>query len=311
MRSPGGNSHLTHHWDKLFSRDSLMDLIKPLINEPALILEQSPNQRFVLIADLHLGIEYTLIDKGVEIPSQVQTQRLVEKLERIIERVKPTGIIILGDIKHNVPMISHMDWYIVPPFFEKFTDFPIHVILGNHESETQIEGLTTRNVVFHPAHGWLMESVGSDKTTKIALFHGHTWPGKELFNADVLVMAHNHPVIAFKDELNVRTYEPAWIRARWNREKLARAYLKYRKIKKAKDPLAILKAKYEIIINENPEIIIMPAFNDLLGGIPFNAEETKFIGPLLKSDSVNIDDAEVLLLDGTILGKIKDIRVKG
>ena len=124
-----------------------MELIKHLINEPALILEQSVTQRFVVIADLHLGIENTLIDKGVEIPSQVQTQRLVKKLEKIIKRVKPTGIIILGDIKHNIPMISHMEWYIVPPFFETFTNLPIHVILGNHESETQIEGLTTRNVV--------------------------------------------------------------------------------------------------------------------------------------------------------------------
>ena len=54
----------------------------------------------------------------------------------------------------------------------------------------------------------------------------------------------------------------------------------------------------------------MPAFNDLLGGIPFNTKDSKFIGPLLKSNSLELDEAEVLLLDGTILGKIKEIRQK-
>ncbi len=287
-----------------------MDLIRPVINEPALILEQSANKRYVVIADLHLGIEYTLADKGIEIPSQIQTQRLVKKLERIIKITKPTDLIILGDIKHNIPIISHMEWYIVPPFFEKFSDLPVHIILGNHESEIQIEGLTTRNAILHPAQGWLMELNGPDKTIKVGLFHGHTWPMKDLFDANVLVMAHNHPIIEFKDELNVRTFEPAWIRARWNRMKVAEALLKYHNIKKKKDPLAILQEKFQTIINEHAEIIIMPAFNDLLGGLSFNSEDTKFIGPLLKSKSLNIDDAEVILLDGTILGKIKEIRLK-
>ena len=110
-----------------------MDSIKPIINEPALLIDQSPHNRLIVIADLHLGIEFTLIDKGVEIPSQIQTQRLIKKLKKIIQRVKPTGLIILGDVKHNVPMISHMDWYVVPPFFEEFRDLPLHVILGNHD----------------------------------------------------------------------------------------------------------------------------------------------------------------------------------
>ena len=287
-----------------------MDIIRPVTNEPALIIEQSATKRLIVIADLHLGIEFTLIEKGIQIPSQTQTERLINRLMRIIKQVKPSGLIILGDIKHSIPMISNIEWYIVPTFFEKFTDLPIHIILGNHESSTQIEGLTTRNIKIHPAQGCLIELNKNDKIMKVALFHGHTWPNPELFDADFLIMAHNHPVIEFKDELNVRTFEPTWIRARWNKLKIARAYLKYRNIKKPKNPLEILQEKYHMLIRENPEIIIMPAFNDLLGGIPFNSKKSKFIGPLMKSNSLNINDAEAILLDGTILGKIKEIYVE-
>ena len=285
----------------------LIEIVKPLINEPALIINQSPTKRLLVIADLHLGIENTLIEKGVQIPSHIQTERLIKKLIGIVEHTKPTSLIILGDLKHSVPTISQMEWMIIPSFFEKLKDIPIHIILGNHESEFQIEGLTTRNIRIHSDQGCMVEVRENHELCKIALFHGHTWPGKELFSADILIMAHNHPIIEFRDELNTRSFEPVWIRAHWDKLKLAKAYLKYLNIKNMKNPLKILQEKYQITINDNTEIIIMPAFNDLLGGIPFNSENSKFIGPLLKSNSIKLDEAEATLLDGIILEKLKEI----
>ena len=285
-----------------------MENIIPIINEPALLLQETPNKKYLLIADLHLGIEHTLLEKGVQIPVISQTQRLINKLMNLIKMVEPTSIIILGDVKHSVPIVSPIEWQIVPIFFGKFRDYPIHIILGNHDSKAQIEGLTTRNITTHPAQGWLLELRKDETPITIGLLHGHTWPDKALFNADVLIMAHNHPVIEFRDKLNVRSFEPTWIRTHWDRIKLARAYLKYLNAKKTKSPLKLLQEKYQTVIAPNPDIIIMPAFNDLLGGIPFNRENPSFIGPLLNSNSLIIDEAESILLDGTFLGKIKDIR---
>ncbi|MHA1648778.1 MAG: metallophosphoesterase [Candidatus Helarchaeota archaeon] len=287
-----------------------MNIIKPLINEPALIIKLSPTKKIVVIADLHLGIEHTLIEGGAQIPSQTQTQRLIDRLLKIVDQVQPTHLIILGDIKHSVPKISPMEWHIVPYFFKSLKHIPIHIILGNHDSEAQIEGLTTRNTIIHPASGCLLTLIKDDTSIKIGLFHGHTWPRKDLLNADILIMAHNHPVIEFQDDFNVKIHEPAWIRLHWDQRKLASAYLNYLHIKKAKDPLTFLKEKYKIQIASNPEIIIIPAFNDLLGGIPFNVPDSQFLGPLFKSKSLNLDDAEAILLDGTPLGKIKEIRLK-
>ena len=130
-----------------------MNIIRPITNEPALVIEQTPTKKMLVIADLHLGIELTFLEKGVQIPSSIQTNRLSDRLLRILNRVKPSGLIILGDVKHNIPAISNLEWDIVPSFFEKIGNLPIHIITGNHESMDQIEGLTTRNITIHAAEG--------------------------------------------------------------------------------------------------------------------------------------------------------------
>jgi hypothetical protein len=59
----------------------------------------------------------------------------------------------------------------------------------------------------------------------------------------------------------------------------------------------------------------MPSFNDFLGGRPINEKNlgkdqksSAFIGPILRSKSVNIDDSEVYMLDGTFLGTVNQLR---
>jgi hypothetical protein len=57
----------------------------------------------------------------------------------------------------------------------------------------------------------------------------------------------------------------------------------------------------------------MPSFNDFLGGRPINRKSkgnlTKYqtLGPLLRSKSIKIEDAELFLLDGTFLGTVKQL----
>jgi metallophosphoesterase superfamily enzyme len=59
----------------------------------------------------------------------------------------------------------------------------------------------------------------------------------------------------------------------------------------------------------DPEVFIMPAFNELCGGVPFN-ESTKedLLGPIFLSGGIELENAEVYLLDGTRLGLIRNIR---
>ena len=70
-----------------------------------------------------------------------------------------------------------------------------------------------------------------------------------------------------------------------------------------------IRDRYKIKKTGKLEIIIMPAFNNLLGGTPINVKITKdeLLGPLLKNDFINMKMAEIYLLDGTYLGKLKNI----
>jgi metallophosphoesterase superfamily enzyme len=95
-------------------------------------------------------------------------------------------------------------------------------------------------------------------------------------------MGHTHPTIMFTDRLGFKIFEPCWIKSNFDKNKL--------------------KEKYPN--SNNPEILVMPAFNPLCGGIAVNKEGVT--GPLGKI--INIENAQIFLVDGTFLGKIKDIK---
>ena len=59
----------------------------------------------------------------------------------------------------------------------------------------------------------------------------------------------------------------------------------------------------------------MPSFNDFLGGRPINKTRPRkeigseaLIGPVLRSEAVDVDEAELYLLDGTFLGTLNQLR---
>ncbi|MCK4424819.1 hypothetical protein KAU93_03960, partial [Candidatus Bathyarchaeota archaeon] len=63
------------------------------------------------------------------------------------------------------------------------------------------------------------------------------------------------------------------------------------------------------------QLFIMPSFNDFLGGRPLNrkrlmetAKTERIIGPILRSEAVDMENAEAYLLDGTFLGTLSQLR---
>ena len=57
------------------------------------------------------------------------------------------------------------------------------------------------------------------------------------------------------------------------------------------------------------ETIIFPSFNPIISGVPLNIERRgRYIGPLLSSGAFDVRKAEAYMLDGTELGKIKQIK---
>lgn len=259
--------------------------LKPLLDEAALVVEHE--HKTLVIADLHLGIEAEFRQKGINISSQ--TEKLLERALTCVKVAEPDVIILLGDVKHAVPRISYADRKEVPFFLAELAAYaPIYVAKGNHDGYlTKLlpdlsESTRRHEIVIKGTHGFLFDHVG--------YVHGHSWPSPELFAAPYILIGHNHPRIRLvSSNTPYRSMKPVWIRAHFDYD-------------------AVKKHYKEVTMSDRnaPRVIIMPAFNELCGGVAFNAPKKELLGPIA-SKLLRRESMEVYLLDGTYIGKVDDL----
>lgn len=274
-------------------------MIRLLTPWPAMLLEDG--ERILVASDFHLGLEYELAKMGINIP--YQTERILGELLSLIRENNPERLLLIGDIKHGVPITSFQERREIHRFFSALLDEveAIDVIRGNHDGNLQ--QLVPEGVVIHPSRGLIL---GEDY--RVAAFHGHAWPSPRLMGADLMVMGHNHPTVLLRTPLGIRASQRVWVKGGCSGASLARAFLEQAGLAPGDDPLNAFTLHFKVDV-KNPELILMPAFNDLLGGLPINFEpQENLLGPLLRSGALNIDDFEVYLLDGTYLGKVGFLR---
>jgi putative SbcD/Mre11-related phosphoesterase len=274
-------------------------MIRLLTPWPALLADIG--ERVLIVADLHIGLEYELSKAGVNIP--YQTERLQAELLSLVREHHPDRLIIAGDVKHGVPITSFQEKRELPTLFEVLLkEVPkIDVTRGNHDGN--IQDLAPQGVEIHSSKGIII-----GENYKIAVFHGHAWPRPKFFEADLIVAGHNHPTVLLNTPLGIKIAQRAWVKGVCEPSKLAKAFLKQEAIRFEGDPISAFKENYKVNI-DNPEMILMPTFNDLLGGLPVNGEAPQsLLGPMLRRDSIDIDNFEVFLLDGTYLGRVGFLR---
>lgn len=279
--------------------------VKPVADQSALLLDR-PGERTLVISDLHLGWEVSLAHQGIHVPSQVP--RLLERLRKIITDTRPQKLILLGDVKHAVAKVELEEWKYVPEFFDGLVEMipDVQVIPGNHDGN--LEPLTPPGVKIGNSDGVALWNM-------VGLFHGHAWPSPALVGCKFLVMGHLHPVVMFKDPLGFRITRQAWVRAKSNGQKLAEGVLKFHSIKYQGNPLEAYEKQFGLKPTD-AECIIMPSFNDYLGGQPINRPYSEgwtelykeYMGPVLRSGAVDFEDGEAYLFDGTFLGTVRDLR---
>jgi putative SbcD/Mre11-related phosphoesterase len=279
-------------------------MIKPLPPHPAALL-RTGKSRTLVIADLHLGWEMALSEKGIHVPSQ--TQKLLRKLLGLISVYKPERLLILGDIKYTVATPDMGEWHDIPDFFAELRGRlkEIAIIRGNHDGN--LEPLLPENIKILPATGVSMGEVG--------FFHGHRWPTPALLGCKTLVMGHVHPVVAFRDPAGFRITRQVWVKANCDSHKLSETLLQKNKIKVEDGAEATLWKRYRIKPRTS-QLFIMPSFNDFLGGRPLNEARYSeksggIVGPVLRSDAVDMRAAETFLLDGTFLGTLSQLKTLG
>ncbi len=270
-------------------------------------LIKTQKTRTMVIADLHIGWEIALSQKGIHVPTQ--TPKLLRKLTNLISMYKPEKLLILGDVKHTVATAEIGEWHDIPDFFDELKRRmqEIYIIRGNHDGN--LEPLLPENIKLLPATGTTIGEVG--------LFHGHQWPSPNLLKCKTLIMGHVHPVVAFRDPAGFRITKQVWVKTNCNGVQLTQVLLQRHKIKIEKTPEETLKKHYKVKLKTS-QLFILPSFNEFLGGRPLNeskpsgyARSGKIVGPVLRSQVVDMESAEAYLLDGTFLGTLNQLRILG
>ncbi len=278
----------------------MLNLLWP---HPAALIKNGKTKT-LLIADPHLGWEMSLQEKGIHVPSQ--TPKILNKLTAIITKYKPEQLVILGDVKYTVVSSELSEWHDIPDFFAKLQGYvgAIAIVRGNHDAN--LEPLLPENVKLLPATGEVIGDVG--------VFHGHKWPSPALLQCKTLVMGHLHPVVVFRDPAGFKITRQVWMKANCDSEALAKILLQKHNVKIKGTVAETLKKHYNIRLKAK-EIFIMPSFNDFLGGRPVNETRPRkeigseaLIGPVLRSEAVDVDNSELYLLDGTYLGTLNQLR---
>jgi putative SbcD/Mre11-related phosphoesterase len=279
-------------------------MIIPLTPHPAALVK-TEKTRTLVVVDLHIGWEIALSERGIHVPTQ--TPKLMQKLKTLIKNYKPERLLIVGDVKHTVAKAEISEWHDIPDFFNELKTHvkEIQIIRGNHDGN--LEPLLPEGIKILPSSGIIIGEVG--------LFHGHRWPSPTLLKCKTLVMGHVHPVIAFRDPAGFRITRQVWVKAKCDKNQLAEILLQKHKIKIQKSPQKTLLRHYKIS-PKTLQLFIMPSFNEFLGGKPLNeksagktAKTDKVVGPILRTEAVDMKNAEVYLLDGTFLGSLSQLEI--
>ena len=242
--------------------------LQPIIDEPALLLNE---KKLLVIADLHIGIESELRENGLQVLSQ--TKVMEQRLISILTTNAIHDIILLGDIKHNIPSSTIQERSEVNQFLNTIQTYgTLHVLPGNHDGN--IDRLLPPTIKLHPSDGFVFEGIG--------FTHGHRRPNKEVMQCEQVIIAHTHPTVMLTDRLGYRTFEQCWLRGTPLFDKLIEKY--------PTSPIS--------------QILVMPAFNPLCGGIAVNRDP--LLGPFCSL--IDVDNADLYLLDGSSLGKVKDLK---
>ena len=300
-----------------------MALVEPVPDERA-ALATVDGERALLIADYHAGVEAGLrYERGVQVPSRAGDRR--ERLCELLRRTDAARLVVLGDLMHSIGKPGGAERGELEVLFERMPPVDVTLVKGNHDGAIEswlqevVDGQTAspgtvdvgaRSLTVLSGDGGRIESENDsihaddtrgqarevgvesspDDQCAIGVCHGHSWPAPAVFSASVVCMGHEHPCVRLEDEVGGSRVEPVWLRGRldvsWFRE-----CGEYGDESLSDTP-------------ERPELIVLPAFNELVGGTWINLAEQSFLSPFLPD---GLADGEAYLLDGTRLGPYESV----
>lgn len=222
----------------------------------------------LVIADLHLGMEYAMALKGIYLPAY-QFQEIIEIIDRYLDELDPSTLIIVGDLKHEFGQKTWQEHKETNQLLRKIRESDIHFVLvrGNHDNF--IRGVLERNNVDFRDPIYI--------EGPFLFIHGHKELPQDvdLSGIKYVIMGHEHPAVLFRDDVGGKDKFPAF---------LIGELPKHNRIK----------------------LIVLPALSPIATGIEVNvAEPGDFLSPILQR--ANIDS--FLAIPSLHSGLLKPMRI--
>lgn len=239
---------------------------------PALLVRDEI--RVLVVADLHLGIESDMARHGMHFRSR--SRERMERLEACIRKKKPDLLVLLGDIKHNVPITSRQEYIELPEAVSRLRALvPVRVFPGNHD--TGIGRFFSEEEIL-PREGGVIDGTG--------YIHGHTYPAPDLAGR-LIISGHHHPMVNLQDEVGCSLRSAAYLHVPLEESCIG--------FSKEGD-------------TGRSRVLFMPAFNELTGYDILKTVQDPF-SPL--SRCMKTGEAEVYLTDGTYIGPLSVLEEHG
>ncbi|WP_276279007.1 metallophosphoesterase [Halorussus caseinilyticus] len=247
-----------------------MSLVEPVPGEPAAVADLG-SERALVVADFHAGVEQALRAEGVSLDSRASERR--ERLLSLVTRTDPDRVVFLGDLMQTIGDPGGAERGEIEVLLERLAERGVAATLvkGNHDGA--IESWADLEVT--DGAGVRLGDVG--------FAHGHTWPAPEVLDGEVVCVGHEHPAVRLEDEVGGSRVERVWLRG-----SLSGAAF----------------AEREATVRDGAQLVVFPAFNELVGATWVNVEGQEFLAPFLPE---GLDGGQAYLLDGTRLGRYGDV----
>lgn len=240
--------------------------VRPLHPHAALLAED--DKRYVVVSDLHIGLEAELGAKGITVQSSL-VREMQNELLSLLTKEKAVGLVLLGDIKNTVGAISKQEWDDIPAFFKGLSSAAdVYLVPGNHDSN--IRHLVPDSVNVAASKGMVIGDT--------LFLHGHSMPSDARSHVRRIVMGHVHPV--FMKKGSVINGERVWIS---------------------------IQAKKEALFSSergSVDIVIVPSFNKYLYSSGERSYPRRSTSPITSRimDAGAVERCMVITLDGSIVG---------
>jgi len=246
--------------------------VEPVPDAPAAVADTG-DERALVVADYHAGIEQTLRRDGVELDDRADERR--RRLLGLLAETSPDRVVVLGDLLSSIGEPQGPERAELAALLEAVS-VPMTLVKGNHDGDID------RTLADLGAEDDLTVTDSSGiRLGPVGFAHGHTWPGADVLGGDTVCIGHEHPLVRLTDAVGGGRLERTWLRG-------------------SLDPTPFAGH------GESPgaDLVVFPAFNNRSGGTRVNAPDGSFLSPFLPA---GLSGGQAYLLDGTRLGPYEQV----